>query len=56
MGQCGPAPCGNGGTGAGGAAGSSFVSKAIEYPAVVQAYNTGDVFVEFVPVTAPASR
>ena len=50
MGKCSPAPCGNGGTGAGGAAGSSFVSKRIEYPAAVQAYNTGDVFVEFVPV------
>ena len=50
MGKCSPAPCGNGGTGEGGAAGSSFVSKAIEYPEVVQAYNTGDVFIEFVPV------
>ncbi len=41
---------GNGGTGAGGAAGSSFASNSIEYPEVVQAYNTGDVFIEFVPV------
>jgi hypothetical protein len=50
MGTCGPSPCGNGGTGAGGAAGSSFVAKAIEDPEIVQAYNTGDVFIEFVPV------
>jgi hypothetical protein len=50
MEKCSPAPCGNGGTGGGGAAGSSFVSKAIEDPAVVQAYNTGDVFIEFIPV------
>ncbi len=50
MGKCSPAPCGSGGTGQGGAAGSCFVSKVIEYPEVVQAYNTGDVFIEFVPV------
>jgi len=50
MGTCSPAPCGNGGTGGGGAAGSSFVSKTIEYPEIVQSYNTGDVFIEFVPV------
>jgi hypothetical protein len=36
MEKCAPSPCGNGGTGAGGAGGSSFVSKAIEYPEVVQ--------------------
>jgi hypothetical protein len=50
MGTCSPSPCGNGGTGAGGAAGSSFVSKAIEAPEVEQLYNTGDVFIEFLPV------
>jgi hypothetical protein len=58
MGTCSPTPCGNGGTGQGGAAGSSFVSKAIENPEIVQLYNTGDVFIEFVPVIeidAPAN-
>ena len=50
MGTCSPSPCGNGGTGEGGAAGSSFVSNAIQYPEVVQPYNVGDVFVEFMPV------
>jgi hypothetical protein len=50
MGTCSPSPCGNGGTGGGGAAGSSFVSKAIEAPEMGEIYNTGDVFIEFVPV------
>jgi hypothetical protein len=49
MGTCSPSPCGNGGTGEGGAAGSSFVSKAIEYPDAAHLFNTGDVFIEFVP-------
>ena len=50
MGTCSPSPCGNGGTGEGGAAGSNFVAKAIKDPEIVQLYNIGDVFIEFVPV------
>lgn len=48
MGTCSPAPCGNGGTGAGGAAGSSFVSKAIKDPFF--GFGSPDVFIEFLPM------
>ncbi len=59
MGSCSGASCnGNGGPGQGGAAGSSFVSNSIQDSEIVQAYNTGDVFIEFIPVIeidAPAN-
>jgi hypothetical protein len=48
MGTCGPAPCTSGGTGAGGAAGSSFVSKAVKDPFF--GFGSADVSIEFVPV------
>jgi hypothetical protein len=49
MGTCSASPCGNGGTGQGAAAGSSFVANAIQDPTIGGGYNTGDVFIEFVP-------
>lgn len=48
MGSCRPEPCTSGGTGAGGAAGSSFVSKAIKEPFF--GLGSADVFIELVPV------